>query len=154
MVQWRRERPDLDVRPMGIIGRLHRLGDALHRELRPVFEAAGLTDGDFDVLAALRRAGEPYELSPSALAQTTMVTSGAITKRADRLIELGLVTRRVGDGDARSRVIALSNAGLELVDRLVVEHLANEERLLAGLTDLERTRLEALLERWGRLLGV
>lgn len=153
MAQWHRERPDLDVRPMGIIGRLHRLSQALHEELRPVFAAAGLSDGDFDVLASLRRAGAPYALSPSALAATTMVTSGAITKRVDRLAEAGLVTRSVGTGDGRSRVIALTGDGLELIDRLMAQHLANEERLLAGLGDLDRARLAGLLERWGRLLG-
>ena len=78
MEQWRRERPDLDPSPMGIIGRLHRLADALHTELRPVFAEAGLSDGDFDVLASLRRSGAPYQLTPGELAGTTMVTSGAV----------------------------------------------------------------------------
>lgn len=154
MAQWRRERPDVDVSPQGVIGRLHRLAHALDEELRPVFASAGLGDGDFDVLAALRRAGAPYELGPGALAATTMVTSGAVTKRVDRLVSAGLVTRRVGDQDARSRVIALTPEGLSLIDRLIEEHMANEHRLVAGLTDLERSRLAALLEKWGRLLGV
>lgn len=154
MAQWGRERPDIDVSPQGIIGRLHRLADALDDELHPVFAAAGLTDGDFDVLAALRRSGDPYALSPGTLAGTTMVTSGAITKRVDRLAAAGLVTRRVGDGDGRTRVVALTPDGVELIDRLFVEHMANEHRLLAGLTDLERSRLAGLLERWARLLGV
>lgn len=153
MAQWNRERPDLDVGPQGIIGRLHRLGDHLNEELRPVFAAAGLGDGDFDVMAALRRAGEPYELSPGDLAATTMVTSGAVTKRVDRLVARGLATRRVGDGDGRSRVIALTPAGVALVDDLVEKHMANEHRLVAGLTPRERETLAGLLERWGRLLG-
>ena len=91
--QWARERPDLDTGAMGIIGRLHRLADALHAELRPVFEKAGLSDGDFDVLAALRRAGDPFALTPGQLAETTMITSGTVTKRVDRLAAAGLVTR-------------------------------------------------------------
>jgi len=154
MEQWRRERPDLDPSPMGIIGRLHRLADALHTELRPVFAEAGLSDGDFDVLASLRRSGAPYQLTPGELAGTTMVTSGAVTKRIDRLEEKGYVTRTVSEDDARSRRIRLTEAGHALIDELVPQHLANERRLLAGLTDLERSRLEHLLEAWGRTLDV
>ncbi|MET1060525.1 MAG: MarR family transcriptional regulator [Nocardioides sp.] len=154
MEQWRRERPDLDPSPMGVIGRLHRLADALHAELRPVFAEAGLSDGDFDVLASLRRAGAPYQLTPGELAASTMVTSGAVTKRLDRLEEKGYVTRTVSTADARSRRIALTDAGHALIDELVPQHLENERRLLAGLTDLERSRLAHLLEAWGRTLDV
>ena len=154
MEQWRRERPDLDPSPMGVIGRLHRLADALHAELRPVFAEAGLSDGDFDVLASLRRAGAPYHLTPGELAASTMVTSGAITKRLDRLEQKGYVTRTVSADDARSRRIALTDAGHALIDELVPHHLDNERRLLSGLTDLERSRLAHLLEAWGRTLDV
>ena len=154
MEQWRRERPDLDPSPMGVIGRLHRLADALHAELRPVFAEAGLSDGDFDVLASLRRAGAPYQLTPGELAASTMVTSGAVTKRLDRLEEKGYVTRTVSAADARSRQIALTASGHALIDALVPRHLDNERRLLAGLTDLERSRLAHLLEAWGRTLDV
>ncbi|QCW52052.1 MarR family transcriptional regulator [Nocardioides dongxiaopingii] len=151
--QWAEQRPDLDTTPMGIIGRLHRLSDHLHAELRPVFAAAGLSDGDFDVLAALRRAGEPHELTPGGLAETTMVTSGAVTKRVDRLEAAGLVARTVCENDARSRRIRLTPAGLAVVDDVVERHLANETRLVAGLSEVERTRLAHLLETWGRVLG-
>ena len=154
MEQWRRERPDVDPSPMGVIGRLHRLADALHAELRPVFAEAGLSDGDFDVLASLRRAGAPYQLTPGELAASTMVTSGAITKRLDRLAGKGYVTRTVCADDARSRRIELTTAGIALIDDLVPKHLDNERRLLAGLTDLERSRLAHLLEAWGRTLDV
>jgi DNA-binding MarR family transcriptional regulator len=154
MEQWRRERPELDPSPMGVIGRLHRLADALHAELRPVFAEAGLSDGDFDVLASLRRAGAPYQLTPGELAASTMVTSGAVSKRLDRLEEKGYVTRTVCADDARSRRIELTAAGIALIDELVPKHLANERRLLAGLTDLERSRLAHLLEAWGRTLDV
>jgi DNA-binding MarR family transcriptional regulator len=154
MEQWRRERPDVDPSPMGVIGRLHRLADALHAELRPVFAEAGLSDGDFDVLASLRRSGAPYQLTPGELAASTMVTSGAVTKRLDRLEEKGYVTRTVSVEDARSRRIELTEAGIALIDELVPKHLDNERRLLAGLTDLERSRLAHLLEAWGRTLDV
>jgi DNA-binding MarR family transcriptional regulator len=151
--QWARERPDLDTSAMGIIGRLHRLGAVLHDELRPVFAAAGLSDGDFDVLAALRRAGEPFELTPGELAATTMITSGAVTKRVDRLVAAGWVTRSVAGHDARVRWIALTPAGRALVDGVVEEHFANEERLVATFSAAERRELTHLLTRWALALG-
>ncbi|WP_426245698.1 MarR family winged helix-turn-helix transcriptional regulator [Nocardioides sp. LHG3406-4] len=150
MQQWNAERPDLDVSPMGVIGRLHRLADALNEQLRPVFAAAGLTDGEYDVLAALRRSGTPYELTPGELSASTLVTSGAVTKRLDRLEQAGLVTREVSAEDGRSRRIRLTPSGLELIDRVVEQHIANEHRLLSDLSDLERSRLAHLLEHWGR----
>ena len=153
MAKWRAERPDLDVSPQGIIGRLHRLAARLTEELVEVYAEFGLGEGEFDVLATLRREGPPYELAPSDLAAWTMVSSGAVTKRVDRCVEHGWVTRRVGEGDARSRVVALTPAGLELIDRAFEAHMANEHRLVALLDDLERTRLAGLLEKWGRALG-
>jgi DNA-binding MarR family transcriptional regulator len=152
--QWARERPDLDTSAMGIIGRLHRLADALHAELRPVFEKAGLSDGDFDVLAALRRAGSPFALSPGQLAESTMITSGTVTKRVDRLTAAGLVTRERVEHDGRVRRIALTESGRALVDEVVGIHFANEERLLAGFSEIERTRLTHLLTKWTRSLGI
>lgn len=152
--QWARERPDLDTSAMGVIGRLHRLADALDAELRPVFAAAGLSDGDFDVLAALRRSGEPFALTPGQLGETTMITSGTVTKRVDRLAAAGLVTRERVEHDKRVRRIALTPAGRELVDRVVGEHFANEERLLSGFTELERSRLTRLLTQWTTSLGI
>ena len=89
MAQWHRERPDLDVSPQGVIGRLHRLAARLTEELVAVYAEFGLGEGEFDVLATLRRSGAPYELTPGELAAGTMVTSGAVTKRVDRLVERG-----------------------------------------------------------------
>jgi DNA-binding MarR family transcriptional regulator len=152
--QWARQRPDLDASPMGVIGRLHRIGDHLHGELRAVFASAGLGDGDFDVLASLRRSGAPYELTPGELGATTMVTSSAVTKRIDRLERAGLVTRTVSETDARSRRIRLTDRGLDLIERVIAEHVANEQRLVAGLTPEERDRLADLLRRWGAALGL
>lgn len=152
--QWARERPDLDTTAMGVIGRLHRLADALHDELRPVFERAGLTDGDFDCLAALRRAGKPFALTPGQLAETTMITSGTVTKRVDRLVAAELVTRERVEHDGRVRRIALTEAGQALVDEVVEAHFANEDRLLAGFSDIERARLTRLLTQWTTSLGV
>jgi len=152
IAQWGIHRPDLDVSPMGLIGRLHRLAARLNDELRPVFASAGLGDGDFDVLAALRRSGPPPELTPGELGATTMVTSGAITKRIDRLERAGLVTRTVSDADARSRRVALTAKGRRVVDDLLDKHVANEHRLVAGFSERERKELARLLEAWGRAL--
>ncbi len=145
--QWASERPDLDAGPMRVIGRLHRVAAALEVELRPVFSEAGLGSGDFDVLATLRRAGEPFTLTPTELSATMMVTSGAVTKRIDRLEERGLVRRAVSPQDGRGRLIALTPAGRRLVDRLVERHLANEDRLLTPLDKGERDQLGALLRK-------
>jgi len=151
--QWALERPDLDASPIGLIGRLHRLADVLNVELRKVFAEAGLGDGDFDVLVTLRRHGAPYELTPSELGASTMVTSSAVTKRIDRLERAGLVTRAVSRDDARSRRIRLTESGFEVVNRLMGEHVANEQRLVAGLSDRDRAQLAGILRRWGHALA-
>ncbi len=147
--QWKRERPDLDASPMLVVGRMFRLVDEFDRRLRPPFAEAGLGNGDFDVLAALRRSGEPYALSAGELSRTVLVTTGAITKRVDRLEAKGLVARSVADEDARGRQIALTPKGIELTDRLMGEHLANQRRLLEGLTEREREVLAGLLAKLG-----
>lgn len=148
MQAWRRERPDLDPSPQGIIGRVHRLGAALTDELIPVYRQHGLGEGEFDVLATLRRAGEPFEHQPSELAQHTMVTSGAMTKRLDRLEAAGLVTRRASARDGRARVVALTDAGRELIDRAFADHIANEHRMLDSLGASDRVELERILTVW------
>lgn len=146
--QWRRERPDLDVTPQGVYGRLHRLADRLREELEVEFRRHGLGEGEFDVLAAMRRAGAPYELAPGELARYTMVTTGAATKRIDRLEAAGLVSRRVSDDDARSRVIALTAAGKRVIDGAFTAHMANEHRLLAPLSEKDRKDLQRVLTKW------
>ncbi|GGI48480.1 DNA-binding MarR family transcriptional regulator [Agromyces flavus] len=148
MSEWRRERPDLDVSPQGVIGRLHRLANALTEELVAVYGRFGLAEGEFDVLATLRRAGAPYERTPGDLAASTMVTSGAMTKRIDRLEQRGLVTRRASDTDGRGRVIALTPEGRRLIDEVMTAHIANEHRLLGAIDDRDRRALENALTRW------
>ena len=152
MAQWAVERPDIDVSPQGVIGRLHRLAARLDEELRPVFAAAGLSDGDFDVMAALRRSGAPFELSPGQLAATTMVTSGAVTKRLDRLEGAGLVVRETSADDGRARRVRLTGRGRALVDTTFEKHTANEHRLVSLLSEDDRVELARLLETWGRAL--
>lgn len=149
---WRRERPDLDVSPQGVIGRLHRLADRLTGELRLVYDRYGLGEGEFDVLCALRRAGAPFERAPGELAAHTMVTTGAMTKRIDRLERAGLVARRRADDDQRGRIVALTRPGRELIDRAFTDHMHNERQLLDLLTPAEAEALETLLTTWlGRL---
>ncbi|WP_436531773.1 MarR family winged helix-turn-helix transcriptional regulator [Actinoplanes sp. HUAS TT8] len=145
---WNQERPDLDVRPQGVIGRLHRLAGYLTEELRLVYRRYGLGEGEFDVLAALRRAGEPFERAPGELAAFTMVTTGAMTKRIDRLEAGGLVTRRRASGDGRARVVALTDAGRKLIDQAFAEHMRNERRLLDLLSPEDAARLEPILTTW------
>lgn len=146
--EWRKERPDLDVSPQGVIGRLHRLAAHLTRELVVVYARHGLGEGEFDVLATLRRSGAPYQRAPGELAEHTMVTTGAMTKRLDRLVEAGLVARSSIAGDGRRRVVSLTARGLELVDTAFTEHIANEQRLLGQVPEPDRASLEAILTRW------
>lgn len=145
---WRRERPDLDVTPQGVIGRLHRLADRLTEELCLVYGRYGLSEGEFDVLATLRRAGAPFERAPGELAAHTMVTTGAMTKRIDRLERAGLVTRRRAEDDQRGRIVALTRPGRELIDEAFTEHMRNERRLLDLLTSAEAGSLETVLTTW------
>ena len=146
--EWERERPDLDVSPQGVFGRLHRLAALLMDEITVVYREHGLTEGEFDVLAALRRAGEPFERAPGELAQHTMVTTGAMSKRIDRLEGAGLVTRRASSEDGRGRVVALTAEGRRVIDAAFTDHIANEHRLLEGMSKADARQLESLLAKW------
>ncbi|MDG4797980.1 MarR family transcriptional regulator [Micromonospora sp. WMMD1082] len=151
--QWRRERPAIDVSPQAVIGRLHRLADHLREELIAGYRQYGLGEGEFDVLATLRRAGDPYQLAPGELAAHTMVTTGAISKRLDRLEAAGLVWRGASDRDGRGRIVGLTDAGRTLIDTAFEAHMRNEHRLLAPLTPAQRTQLADLLKQWLHALG-
>ncbi|WP_457312318.1 MarR family winged helix-turn-helix transcriptional regulator [Sphingomonas sp. UYAg733] len=146
--QWGRERPDLPALPMAIFGRL---SDASERVLRdhmnPLFADAGLQPGEFDVLATLRRSGEPYMLSPTTLYEALMISSGGMTHRLDRLENAGLVERRPDPSDRRGKLIALTDAGKSVIDETITAHVANETRLLAALTPSEQERLNTLLKK-------
>ncbi|MGN2637336.1 MarR family winged helix-turn-helix transcriptional regulator [Nocardia takedensis] len=142
--QWRGQRPDLDLEAMAIIGRLGRLMLVARREVDAVFLARGLQRGEFDVLAALRRAGAPFEASPSALADGLMLSRAGMTGRLDRLEAAGLVRRAADAGDRRAIRVALTDAGRALIDDLVSEHTANEARLLAVLDPADRAALDRI----------
>jgi DNA-binding MarR family transcriptional regulator len=146
--EWARERPELDVSPQGVIGRLHRLAARLTDELVAVYAEHGLTEGEFDVLATLRRAGAPYERSAGELAERTMITTGGMTKRLDRLEEKGMITRRPSEADARGRVVALTTHGRDVIDAAFADHAANERRLVNMLPTRDREALEAILTGW------
>ncbi|QOD94258.1 MarR family transcriptional regulator [Chryseoglobus sp. 28M-23] len=146
--EWRRARPDLDPSPQGVFGRLARLTDAIDQELDRVFRAYGLTAGEFDVLATLRRAGGACERSPSELAASTMVTAGALTKRVDRLERSGLVRRRRVSSDGRARVVGLTAEGRTLIDAAIEAHLANERTLLEAVPEPDRAELERIMRAW------
>jgi DNA-binding MarR family transcriptional regulator len=145
--QWRRERPDLDPSPIGVIGRISRLARGLEQRLEPVYREHGLEPGWYDVLATLRRTGPPYQLRPSEFANALMLTSSGTTKRLDRLEQAGLIERAPDPDDRRGTLITLTPAGRELVDGTTEAHLENERRLLSALTDAERRRLAGLLRR-------
>jgi DNA-binding MarR family transcriptional regulator len=147
LVQWQRERPDLDVSPMGVIGRMGRLAKHLERAIGETFSEFELTVGEFDVLATLRRAGHPYRLSPTALFNTLMVTSGTMTHRIDRLEQAGLVKRIPDPSDRRGTSIELTERGFDRIERAVEAHVANEHRILSGLKQSEREALSVLLRK-------
>lgn len=145
--QWRRERPDLDVAPMATIGRVKRCSALLRRRLDETFSAFGMSGWEFDVLATLRRSGAPYSLTPTALFSSLMVTSGTMTHRMQRLEAAGWVRRVPNREDARSMLVQLSEAGLELIDRSVAAHVENERAILAPLDAAELAALDAGLIR-------
>ena len=147
--QWRRERPELDHSPVGVVGRVSRLARELEARLETVYREHGLEPGWHDVLATLRRTGPPYQLRPSDFTGSLMLTSSGTTKRLDRLERAGLVERAPDPDDRRGVIITLTRAGHELIDRVTEAHLANEARLLAGLSPREREQLAGLLRKLG-----
>lgn len=142
---WNRERPDLDVEPLTVLSRVLRLARHLDLARRASFAQHGLEAWEFDVLSALRRAGAPYSLSPGALLTQTLVTSGTMTNRIDRLVEHGLVERLPSPGDRRGVLVRLTARGRAQVDAALSELLDVERGLLAGLTRADRVRLAGLL---------
>ena len=142
---WQAERPDLDVQPLQVLSRVSRLARHLDRARRTAFAAHDLEPWEFDVLAALRRQGPPYELSPGALLRTTLVTSGTMTNRVDRLEKAGLVRRRPDPEDKRGVLVTLTPAGQAQADAALADLLEAERTLLAPLPEPSRQALAALL---------
>lgn len=153
IAQWGRERPAVDVGPMGVIGRISRLSRLLERQIEEVFAEHGLQGGRFDVLAALVRAGEPNRLTPTQLYNSLLVSSGAITNRIDRLVQEGLVKRGADTNDRRSMPVQLTTEGRKRLDEALLAHSENEQRLIAALAPDERELLAGVLRRWLIALG-
>ncbi|MDT0441737.1 MarR family winged helix-turn-helix transcriptional regulator [Streptomyces johnsoniae] len=142
---WRRERPDLDVEPLEVLSRVSRLARHLDRARRLAFAEHGLESWEFDVLTALRRAGSPYQLSPGQLLTQTLVTSGTMTNRIDRLAKRGLVERQPDPSDRRGVLVSLTDSGRRHADEALAGLLTQERALLGDLTTAQRRELAALL---------
>ena len=145
--QWQRERPDLDTSPIGVIGRISQLSREIERQLEPVYAASGLEPGWYDVLATLRRTGPPFRLRPTDFTAALMLTSSGTTKRLDRLEAAGHITREPDPSDRRGVLITLTPQGLRLIDQATAKHMANEHRILSGLTEQDQHQLADLLRK-------
>ena len=144
---WSTARPDLDLAPLAVFSRLGRIAKRLDRARSRAFERSGLASWEFDVLAVLRRGGSPYRESPKVLVQQTMVSSGTMTNRIDRLVERGLVRRLTDPNDGRGVLVEMTPLGQTLVDAAMTRLTDEEERLLGAMTRAERERLAALLRK-------
>ncbi len=147
---WQRERPDMDVSPMQVLSRVTRLALHLDRARKQAFADYGLESSEFDVLSALRRSGEPYQLSPGQLVQETLVTSGTMTNRVDRLVTKGLVERLPDPADRRGVQVRLTAPGRIAVDGAIDSLLEHEQRLLSGLSADEAASLAGALRTLSR----
>jgi DNA-binding MarR family transcriptional regulator len=145
VARWRAERPDLDVAPLEVLSRVSRLARHLDRARKAAFSAHGLETWEFDVLSALRRQGPPYQLSPGSLLRSTLVTSGTMTNRIDRLEQAGLVRRHKDPTDKRGVLVELTGRGRATVDAAMSALLSRERELLTGLDDVQQAELAALL---------
>jgi DNA-binding MarR family transcriptional regulator len=145
--EWRRERPDLDPTAKEITGRIIRLASLFQQANAEVFGPLGLNAGDYGVLAPLRRAGAPYELTPTELTKHRMMTSGGMTAALDRLERKGLVERVSNPADRRGSLVRLTSTGRAVIDTAMTQHALTEQRLVSGLEGGERAQLEALLRR-------
>jgi DNA-binding MarR family transcriptional regulator len=145
VASWQAQRPDLDTEPLQVLSRVSRLARHLDRARRLAFAAHGLAAWEFDVLSALRRQGEPYQLSPGALLHATLVTSGTMTNRIDQLEKAGLVQRHADPQDRRGVLVTLTRRGAEVADAALDGLLERERELLTGLTPAQRRDLAGLL---------
>lgn len=144
---WRRERPELDVSAMAVVGRIAHLGRLLEADVNQGLREAGIRYSDLDVLATLRRGGAPYRLSPTELRKSVLLTSGAMTACLNRLEARGLIARHADDSDRRSLAATLTAKGVKLIDRAIVERFERAERSVAGLGPGERAELARLLRK-------
>jgi DNA-binding MarR family transcriptional regulator len=144
---WSRERPDLDFAPLHVLSRVGRLAKRLERARKVAFAVSGLEPWEFDVLSSLRRAGPPYQLSPTALVQATMVSSGTMTNRIDRMVARELVERRTDPNDGRGVIVVMTAAGRERVDGAITSLVHDESALLSHMPAAEQERLSSMLRK-------
>lgn len=144
---WKYERPDLDFTPLQVLSRVGRLARHLDRARRVAFAASELESWEFDVLSALRRAGKPYQLSPKALLQQTLVSSGTMTNRIDRLVDRALVERHTDPNDGRGIHVTMTTEGRDRVDSAISLLLSSEGELLVALSAIDQERLAGLLRK-------
>lgn len=150
--QWKSEYPEVDASPMYVLARMMRLNTQINKTLSANFGRFGLATGDFDVLATLRRSGVPYALRPTELTRSSMLTSGTMTSRLDKLERLGLVRREANPNDRRALMIHLTDAGRALVEKVASKHFELEAEMLKALAPEDREALEGILERWSHRL--
>lgn len=151
--QWAKQRPDIDTGPMGIIGRVVRLSALYSEEMSKTFAEHGLSAASFDVLATLLRSGPPHALSPNQLLTTMMVTSGTMTNRIDQLEKEGFVARIPNPEDKRSVHVQLTESGIRKIDAAVTDHVVVQKRLVEGLSDLDQSDLNRVLDKCLSSLG-
>jgi DNA-binding MarR family transcriptional regulator len=150
--QWRRERPDVDVSGLAVFGRLHRDFERYRDQIAVVFSKHGINMAGFDVLTTLRRAGPPYRRTAGELAESSLVSTGGVSLRLNRLESSGLITRQRDPDDGRIVHVQLTETGRKLADTVIEEHFGNELRMLTGLTATERRQLAGLLSKLERCL--
>lgn len=146
--QWQREKPDLESHEMLLIGRLINCTILITNELEKLYNSHNINRGEFDVLATLRRSGKPYELTPTEIFSTLMITSGTMTNRLQQLKKKGLISRTENLEDARSLKVVLSAQGLKLIDELIYQHVDLEKKLYQLIPQETQKSLEILLGDW------
>ena len=145
--QWNIEKPELDVSPMAVIGRLSRTALAVESRLSATFVRYGLDASTFDVLATLLRSGAPYRIAPAALARDAMISTSAVAQRLNKLQARGLVSREANPDDGRGTLVALTDAGKQLIEAAIAPHVETERAITAILSGEEQALLVGLLQR-------
>ncbi|WP_047049600.1 MarR family winged helix-turn-helix transcriptional regulator [Vibrio mexicanus] len=148
IVQWAKEKPHLDTQPMAMMGRVLRIAKHLESSVAQLHKRYDLKIGEFDVLATLRRSGEPYSLTPSDLINSLMLTSGAMTNRVDKLDSKGLIARTHSQEDRRSVTVQLTEKGFHLIEEVMDEHVKLQHDLVASLSDEDKEQMNQVFKTW------
>ncbi|MEZ8046728.1 MarR family winged helix-turn-helix transcriptional regulator [Vibrio sp. 10N.237.312.C02] len=146
--QWAKEKPELETEPMAMMGRIMRIAKYMETQVAELHKNYDMKLGEFDVLATLRRSGKPYQLTPSELIGSMMLTSGAMTNRLDKLEAKGLISREHSKEDRRSVSVQLTKDGLILIDQMMTEHVEMQKKLVKSLSASQKKNANQLLEAW------